>query len=259
MDKVWRDTADQKSFADYVNALESSFCILTTNLATAYSSVDTANIGYYCHNLNLDAVGVFYHDNAQYYPDVSYIALMLAVDYAATNSAITAKFKSMTGISPVAITSTQLLILAGRRINTYTLIGNNSETIRDGVQSSDDYFSDDTVNLDNFVEELQVEVFNVFLRNKKVPYTPAGQLLIVSACQLICQRYVTNGVFADRPVTDTTNESGVSVLPAFEIVPMGIETATSSDRASRIAPPVQITAYLAGAIHKVTVNVDVIP
>ena len=156
------------------------------------------------------------------------------------------------------ITATQLAVLTGRRINTYTLIGNNSRTIREGVQSSADYFSDDVVNLDNFVEELQVEVYNVFLRNKKVPYTPAGQLLIVSACELICRKYVTNGVFADRPVEDTTKESGVSVLQACTVTPMGIETATTSNRAARIAPPVQITAYLAGAIHKITVNVDVI-
>jgi hypothetical protein len=258
LDASYRDTDDQQDFADWVSALESAYCMLVTNLATAYSSADETNIGYYCHNADYSNVGVIYHNNAQYYPDVSYVALMLAVDYSAANSAITAKFKQMSGIPTVPITSTQLTILNSRRINTYTLIGNNSETIREGVQSSDDWFSDDIVNLDNFVEELQVEVYNVFLRNRKVPYTSAGQLLIVSACEKICRKYVNNGVFADRPVESTENESGVSILPAYDIVPTPIEQATTSNRAARIAPPVQIIAYLAGAFHKLNINVDVI-
>lgn len=258
LESSYRDGQKQKDFADWVNAQEKAFAVLCTNIDTAYVSDDETNIGFYCKDNDYRRVSVIYHDNSQQYPDVSKVALMLAVDYSLASSTITAKFKTLPGISAVDIDSTQLSTLVERRIDTYVLVGNNSRTLREGVQSSESWFSDDLVNLDNFVNELQVEVYNVFLRNKKVPYTNAGQMMIVSACQRICNKYTDNGTFADRQVEDTASETGYTVNPAYTITPMGLYTATTSMRAARLAPPVQIEAYLAGAMHKITINVNAI-
>ena len=119
------------------------------------------------------------------------------------DSTITTKFKDLNGIPTVSITQTQLEVLNGKRINTFTAVGNNARTFREGVNASPSWFIDDRINLDNFREELQVAVYNVFLQRKKVPYTANGLNLLRSAMDRICNRYVINGTFAERPVDQT--------------------------------------------------------
>jgi hypothetical protein len=257
IDAVYRDTADQKLFADWAEAIEPAYFSACTNSPTAYNSSDTTNIGYYAHHAGYRRTSVIYHDNALIYPDVSYCALALATDYSRSDSAITMKFKMLDGMPTSGITETMLAALQARNINCYTLIGNSARTIREGTNSADTWFTDTVVNLDNFREELQVEIYNVFLRNPKVPYTVGGQDKLVSAAKSICSKYTRNGVFAPRTIEESTLETGFTVVPATTITPVSIAYATTSERALRVAPPIQIVAYEAGAIHKVTVNVDV--
>lgn len=257
IDKKYRDTPDQLAFADWAESRTPAYFSACTNSVTAYNTADTTNIGYYAQNKGYRRTSTLYHDNAQVYPDVSYMALALATNYSLPNSALTMKFKQLEGIEPSLITETMLSALNSRNINCYVAIGNTARTTREGVQGADTWYTDTLVNLDNFREELQVEVYNVFLRNRKVPYTTAGQDLLVSAAAKICRKYKRNGVFADRDVEDITTETGFSTLPATDIVPVNVAFATTSERAARIAPPINITAYEAGAFHRVAINVDV--
>lgn len=257
IDAKWRDTEDQKTVADYLAAQDPAYFSACTNAASAYNTADETNIAYYCKNKGYNGVSVIYHDNPQVYPDMSYAALALSVNYALENSTLTMKFKQLDGIEPSPLTETQVSALAARNCNCYVLMGNTSRVIREGTQSADTWFTDSFVNLMNYKEELQVEVFNVFLRNKKVPYTTAGQDLLVSAAAKINNRYTRNGTFADREVETTDNESGVETLPATSISPTLVAQATTSERAARIAPPIAITCYEAGAFHSVSLTVTV--
>jgi hypothetical protein len=257
LDRKYRDTPDQKAFADWAEAQDQAYFSACTNSSLAYNTADSTNIGFYANNKGYIKTSVFYHNNPQVYPDVSYAALALSVNYALENSTLTMKFKQLTGIETVSLTETQLSALASRRINTYVSMGNSSSVVREGVQSADSWFTDSHVNLSNYKEELQVEVFNVFMRNKKVPYTAAGQDLLVSAATKINSRYTRNGTFADREEETTDNETGYTTLPATTIIPAPVYSATTSERANRIAPPISIVAYEAGAFHSVAIDVTV--
>lgn len=257
LDRKYRDTPDQKAFADWAEAQDQAYFSACTNSSLAYNTADSTNIGFYANNKGYIKTSVFYHNNPQVYPDVSYAALALSVNYALENSTLTMKFKQLTGIETVPLTETQLSALASRRINTYVSMGNSSSVVREGVQSADSWFTDSHVNLSNYKEELQVEVFNVFMRNKKVPYTAAGQDLLVSAATKINSRYTRNGTFADREEETTDNETGYTTLPATTIIPAPVYSATTSERANRIAPPISIVAYEAGAFHSVAIDVTV--
>lgn len=257
LDRQYRDTPDQKAFADWAEAQDQAYFSACTNSSLAYNTADSTNIGFYANNKGYIKTSVCYHNNPQVYPDVSYAALALSVNYALENSTLTMKFKQLTGIETVPLTETQLSALASRRINTYVSMGNSSSVVREGVQSADSWFTDSHVNLSNYKEELQVEVFNVFMRNKKVPYTAAGQDLLVSAATKINSRYTRNGTFADREEETTDNETGYTTLPATTIVPAPVYSATTSERANRIAPPISIVAYEAGAFHSVAIDVTV--
>lgn len=257
LDRQYRDTQDQKDFADWAEAQNQAYFSACTNSVQAYNTADTTNIGFYAHNKGYIKTSVMYHNNPQVYPDVSYAALALSVNYALENSTLTMKFKQLTGIETVPLTETQLSSLKARRINTYVSMGNSSSVVREGVQSADSWFTDSHVNLSNYKEELQVEVFNVFMRNKKVKYTSAGQDLLVSAAAKINNRYIRNGTFADREEETTDNETGYTTLPACTITPAPIYSATTSERANRVAPPIAIVAYEAGAFHSVAIDVTV--
>lgn len=257
LDRQYRDTQDQKDFADWAEAQDQAYFSACTNSVQAYNTADTTNIGFYAHNKGCIKTSVMYHNNPQVYPDVSYAALALSVNYALENSTLTMKFKQLTGIETVPLTETQLSSLKARRINTYVSMGNSSSVVREGVQSADSWFTDSHVNLSNYKEELQVEVFNVFMRNKKVKYTSAGQDLLVSAAAKINNRYIRNGTFADREEETTDNETGYTTLPACTITPAPIYSATTSERANRVAPPIAIVAYEAGAFHSVAIDVTV--
>lgn len=257
LDRQYRDTQDQKDFADWAEAQDQAYFSACTNSVQAYNTADTTNIGFYAHNKGYIKTSVMYHNNPQVYPDVSYAALALSVNYALENSTLTMKFKQLTGIETVPLTETQLSSLKARRINTYVSMGNSSSVVREGVQSADSWFTDSHVNLSNYKEELQVEVFNVFMRNKKVKYTSVGQDLLVSAAAKINNRYIRNGTFADREEETTDNETGYTTLPACTITPAPIYSATTSERANRVAPPIAIVAYEAGAFHSVAIDVTV--
>lgn len=257
LDRQYRDTQDQKDFADWAEAQDQAYFSACTNSVQAYNTADTTNIGFYAYNKGYIKTSVMYHNNPQVYPDVSYAALALSVNYALENSTLTMKFKQLTGIETVPLTETQLSSLKARRINTYVSMGNSSSVVREGVQSADSWFTDSHVNLSNYKEELQVEVFNVFMRNKKVKYTSAGQDLLVSAAAKINNRYIRNGTFADREEETTDNETGYTTLPACSITPAPIYSATTSERANRVAPPIAIVAYEAGAFHSVAIDVTV--
>lgn len=257
LDRQYRDTQDQKDFADWAEAQDQAYFSACTNSVQAYNTADTTNIGFYAYNKGHIKTSVMYHNNPQVYPDVSYAALALSVNYALENSTLTMKFKQLTGIETVPLTETQLSSLKARRINTYVSMGNSSSVVREGVQSADSWFTDSHVNLSNYKEELQVEVFNVFMRNKKVKYTSAGQDLLVSAAAKINNRYIRNGTFADREEETTDNETGYTTLPACTITPAPIYSATTSERANRVAPPIAIVAYEAGAFHSVAIDVTV--
>lgn len=257
LDRQYRDTQDQKDFADWAEAQDQAYFSACTNSVQAYNTADTTNIGFYAYNKGCIKTSVMYHNNPQVYPDVSYAALALSVNYALENSTLTMKFKQLTGIETVPLTETQLSSLKARRINTYVSMGNSSSVVREGVQSADSWFTDSHVNLSNYKEELQVEVFNVFMRNKKVKYTSAGQDLLVSAAAKINNRYIRNGTFADREEETTDNETGYTTLPACTITPAPIYSATTSERANRVAPPIAIVAYEAGAFHSVAIDVTV--
>ena len=199
-----------------------------------------------------------YHDNPQRYPDVSILAFMLSVNYSLKDSTVTAKFKQLPGIETVALTETQWIELQAKGYNTYTAIGNNARTYRDGITESDGWFMDTVINLDNFVEDLSVNVFNVFLRNKKVPYTRAGQMLLADACRDTGSQYSYNGTFADREVSDSTKKAGIIITPSVQVILTPISNMTVSDRASRIGPPIEMIVQESGAIHTIAINVEVV-
>lgn len=252
-----RDAAIQATAAEWVLATV-GIMTLITNDVTAYDPSYTTDIGSVVAATGNRRAVCFYHDNAQRYPGMSILAYMLHVDYRLQDSTVTAKFKQLPGIETVTLSETQWAALQAKGYNTYTAIGNNSRTYRDGTTEESGWYMDTVINLDNFREDLSVNVYNVFLRNKKVPYTRRGQMLLVDACRDTGYQYTFNGTFADRETLDSTKKGGTTLVPAVQVLPTPIANMSAADRADRIAPPIEMIVQEAGAMHSIAISVEVV-
>lgn len=262
IDAEYRDTEDQVEAQNWINAR--SFRAvggMCTNNANAYNPASTANNGYKATEAGLAGINYTYDDNAQVYPEISYLANFLAVDYNAEGSTIAGKFKDADGIAAVNFPDieTNIQTLNSRRINTITgVIGQTIKFFREGNQSSSAWSTDGWVNVCNFINDLEIEILNVFLRNKKVPYTPDGQNLLIAAASKICNKYKRNGSFADGMEEDSTSETGYKVIPAFDIQIQELSATTAAQRAAHIGTPMTITVNDAGWMGSININVDVL-
>jgi hypothetical protein len=258
LDSDYRDAGDdQEDLADYCLAAERQICVLCSNSTDVYGA-GTSDIAAVLQADGNTAATVIYHDVAQQFPDAAYAAILLGVNYGLQGSTLTMKFKDLTGITTTALTETQLSALEAKGCNAFVLVGNNSRVIHSGTQAATTWYSDLRVNLDNLCEELQTAVYNVFLRTPKVPYTPVGVAMIVSACTDILEKYKFNGTLADRQLVDLASKQGYSIAPAYLIEPEPLQLVTASERAARTGPPIKITCYEEGAIHSVAINIGVI-
>jgi hypothetical protein len=258
--KPLRSVATQTVAAAWALSQDMAMMPLVTNDITALDPSYTTDLGSVLKPLlNKRAVAI-YSNNLDDYPDVSILAYMLSVNYQAQNSTVTAKFKQLPGVNTVALTLTQWSVLENKGYNTYTLTGLNAQVWREGgtADVTTPWFMDTVINMDNFVEDLSVNIYNVFLRNGKVPYTATGQMMLVDACSDTGNQYVYNGTFADRQVTDLTEKSGVATLPAVVITPTPINQMSVSSRASRVGPPISMVVQEAGAIHSIAVAVQLV-
>jgi hypothetical protein len=248
----------QEPAAAWAAAQPAAILGLVTNDVGAYNPSDTSDLASAIGALSNQRAFCLYHDQVSQYPEISILAYMLSVNYQLQDSTVTAKFKQLPGCSTVQLTATQWEVLQGKGYNTYTAVGNSSMTYREGTTENTSYFLDDIINLDNFIEDLSVGIYNVFLMNKKVPYTFKGQMMLVDAAINVGNQYIYNGTFADRLIQDSSVKSGVSTVPGVQVLPAPIQNMSAAQRSTRIGPPINIIGQLAGAIHSVAIAVEVV-
>lgn len=255
LDAAYRDSSDQVAAGQWAQA-NGLVMPLVSNSPLAWDPNSTTDLGPEITDLGLFRAWPYYHDDADYYPDMALLAVMLSVNYAQKESTITAKFKDLIGIPTVGLTETQWSVLESKGYNTFTLTGNTARVNREGTTGNTSWYMDDVVNLDNFKEELEVAEYNVFLRNGVVGNDPAGQAKLQDGLQQICEKYVFNGTFSSRRVLDTSNIDGFRIDPPYEIIPGLFELQTTAERADRVGPPFTINVNLRGAIHSIAVAVN---
>ena len=262
LDAQYRDTADQAAADQWINARSYRACgAQCTNNVSAFNPGVATNNGTVANTNGYAAISYTYDDNAQVYPEISYLANFLAVDYSGTDTTISGKFKDADGIAAVNFPDieTNVQTLNSRRINTITgIVGQSIKYFREGNQASATWSTDGWVNVCNFIAELEIEVLNVFLRNNKVPFTTNGQNLLIAAASKICNKYKKNGSFADRLEEDATAESGYVLVPACKIDIQELAATTTAQRAAHIGTPLTITVNDSGWMGSIAINVNVV-
>lgn len=200
------------------------------------------------------------------YAGISLAAHFAAVNYSAARSTITGEFKKLPGVAAESLTGTEYAAMKQdtKKAIFYTQVNLQGSTdsgrvINSWSHSAYGEYIDDVVNLDAFVNDMTVTMYNALAnQTTKLPQTPVGQSVLLAAAAETCERYVRNGYLGPRNYTDP--DDGIEKFSVgYEILtkPEEILDLSDSDRGQRKSAPIRVRIFRAGAIHAVDISVDV--
>lgn len=247
---------DWKDSGEWAEALVKIFGY-TTSDQNVKDPLVTGDIASYFHEKGYRRTfGMF--DSDDDYATVSAIARAFVVNFNEQNSTLTLKFKVLPGQTPEPITTADKLALDAKKINYYTRFGESAmlaeSTMADGT------FFDEVHGLDWFQNAIETNVFGfLYTRKTKVPQTDKGMQLIVQQVENACKDAVNNGLLAPGQWNGGEFgqlETGTYLKTGYYIFAHPMASQNIGDRHARKAPPIQVAAKGAGAIHFVDIGVE---
>lgn len=232
---------------------------ITTQDAAVLNASSTTDLPSQLKALRRQKTVVLYSSSSQF-AVCSLLAKALGVDYTANSNVITLMYKQLPGIVAESLNSTQASAVEAKNCNVFVNYNNDTAIVQRGTVSSGS-FIDISTGTDWLAVTLQQSLYNLLYTSPtKIPQTDAGVQLLTTTCEAVCSQAVINGLLAPG----VWNSAGFGLLAQGDFMPKGyyvyaprVATQNPADRAARKAPPIQVAAKLAGAVHDVTVAVTV--
>lgn len=263
-DDVYNVDSDMILIADWSDA-NSRYTFNCSTAADIRDPADATDIATQLTTKGTRHMTTFSHATDPY-AGHSLIAWFSSVNYSISGSTITGEFKKLPGVVAEDLTGTEYAAMTQdtKKAAFYTIVdlqgsSDAGRVINSWSHSSFGEYIDDVVNLDAFVNNLRVSLYNaVANQTTKLPQTPPGQAVLLAAAREIGELYIANGYLGPREWTNPDNGQEELTL-GYEILtqPEDILTITDPDRADRKSAPVRIRIFRAGAVHAVDVTVDV--
>lgn len=172
---------------------------------------------------------------------------LMGVIFPKNPGSYTAKFKTVSGVTVDSLTTTQETNALAKYAGVYTEIGGRN-MFQEGRVAEGEWI-DTIIFIDWLKSRLKEAIFAVLANNDKVPYDDGGIAAIVGAMTEVFEQGIRYGGITS-PVYNAT--TGVQTGGYVITVPKAADIASASKNA-RALPDIEFTAYLAGAIHAVTV------
>lgn len=179
------------------------------------------------------------------------------------NSAYTIAFKTEVGVetenASSSFPSQNVDTIKANNGNVFINRGSYYDIFEEGNLSDGTWF-DELIFLDKYQNDMQLALMDLLYQTNKVPQTEAGMTQLKNAVKVVCDDmtrvgFVASGVWKS---TDVLNLKYGDTLPnGYLIQSEPIDEQAQADRDARKAPPIYVSLKLAGAIHHVTVQVDV--
>lgn len=195
----------------------------------------------------------------------TYLAKHFAkVNYSADRSTITGNFKKSPGVAAEDLKGSEIVAMESKAAAFYPIVelqgsqdvGRWLNTI---TASTYGEYIDDVVNLDAFINTLTVRLYNALANvTTKLEQTPRGQAVLLATARQVGEQYIANSYLGPRNYVDP--DDGVEKYTiGFEILakPEDILDLSTEDRNARLAAPIRMRLFRAGAIHKAIIDLDV--
>nr|WP_255701313.1 DUF3383 family protein [Afifella sp. H1R] len=232
--------------------------IFTSNDAKLKDATDTTNIAAR-HKGTVERSAGFYHETAELYPGFALAAKLGTFNFDDTNSAYTAKFKKLQGVTASNIRSAEVQAItgfvpalgqdtdSGHCCNCYIDIG-DQDFVVEGSTFTPNVFIDEIHATDWIIARTEEEVLGIFLNNARVPYDGGGMEMIASAARTVMG-------LADRAglIANDLDENG-DYSPNFTVTVPSVFDVTAAQRKARIGPNISVRFRYRGAQHYTTIN-----
>lgn len=229
--------------------------IIDSNDVLMKNAADTTNIAARLKVTSYERTAIFYHEVAAQYPSMALAALLSSFVLDEDESAYTAAFKQLQGITRSNISGAELQAVtgfvpelgqsktAGHLASAYVDIGGQNHIQFGSVLSPNDFI--DEIHFGDWLKaRTEEEMFNVLLNNKRVAFDDRGMALLASAVELVMNRAIAAGAVA----ADIDDRTGL-VSPAYTMVIPRARSVPASQRNARISPPIRVAFRFAGAVH----------
>ncbi|MCD1645249.1 DUF3383 family protein [Aurantimonas coralicida] len=251
---------DEAALDDVVAWIEAhrKQAIITSNDANLKDESDETNIAAR-HKGTVERTSIFYHETAGLYPGFALAALLGTRNFDNSNSAYTAKFKKLQGITASNIGSAAIQAItgfvpalgqdttSGHCANAYIDIGDRDFTV-EGSTLTPNVFIDEVHATDWIVTRTEEQSLGVFLNNARVPYDDEGMEMLASAPRTVMGLANRAGLIANDQ--DPNGE----YAPNYTITVPSVFDVPASQRKARISPNIPVTFRYAGAVHFTTIN-----
>ena len=213
-------------------------------LKTVMDGSFTRTFGFYSSDTNIDA-GI--------------VGLISGLNSMKANSAYTAAYKTLVGVTPTNIDDSALQILVSYKGNCYNRFGNNYNFTYPCV-SGGGYAIDENFLIDAAKYLIQQEAVAGLVALKKVPRTDDGVNTIISFASRACNTLaniglIAGGIWGGEQVLNL--DTGDAIENGYYIEAESVSTLTPSQREQRMSPPIYIALLATGAIEHVVISVVV--
>lgn len=206
----------------------------TTSATLAYASGDTNDSIGQQHSLSRARSAGLFHPSPADMAAAAWVGKVLPLD----PGSATWKFKTLSGVTPVSLTSTHRTNLRNRKGNSYETIAGLNQTWEGYTADGD--FIDVTQGIDWIYDDMTKGVYEALAAMPKVPYTDDGVALVESEIRGTLKTAVGMDILSSDPAPVVTVPRVADVSTANKVI--------------RNLPSVRWSATLAGAIHKVTIT-----
>lgn len=195
------------------------------------------------------------------YAGAAAMGFAMGANNGTAGSAYTMAYKQLAGVTPDDLSEAQIATLQTKGANYYVVRGGTYKVLEKGVAGNGTWF-DELIGLDQLANDIQISCMDVLANTKtKIPYTDAGALNFVLACNEACDGAVTRGFLApgiwDKDAVLNLSK-GDTLEKGYICQAAQIADQASANKSLRICPPIYVCAIMAGAIHSVTIKVNVV-
>ncbi len=252
--------SEHLAVASYVEAANTKhFYGITTQQAGVLVAATTSDLASQLKAVAYKKTMVQYSSTSPY-AVVSAMARILTTEYTGNATVITLMYKQEPGVVAETLAASQVDALAAKNCNVFVSYQNNTNILQNGVTCSG-LFVDIVTGTDWLGIAMQTALYNVLYTSPtKIPQTDQGVHILCTTVESVCNQAVINGLLAPG----VWQSAGFGTLKQNDYLPKGfyvyaarVDSQSQEDRSARRAPPIQVAAKLAGAVHEVSVSVVV--
>ncbi len=179
------------------------------------------------------------------------------------NSAYTIAYKTEVGVetenSSKVFPSQAVEKIKANNGNVYINRGAYYDIFEEGTMPDGTWF-DEMIFLDKYQNDMQMAIMDLLYQNDKVAQTEAGMTQIIDAVRKVCEDmnrvgFIESGVWGAKNLLAL--KKGDTLPSGYLIQSESIDAQSQADRDARKSPPIYASLKLSGAMHHVTVQVDV--